>query len=144
MIRVLVVDDQELVRAGLRGILRTEFGFDVPPVGRSWQRLAYPVRRTGTNEQTTIVDTVCAEKQGAAVRIGEPAREHGVGDADIWHAVRTAIRKIDMDDDLTMLIGPARDGAPLEIGVLDLNGEDPVVIHAMRLRPKFYPLIRQG
>jgi hypothetical protein len=32
-------------------------------------------------------------------------RKHGVGDADIWHAVRTAIRKIDMDDDLTMLIG---------------------------------------
>ena len=67
-----------------------------------------------------------------------------VDDADIWHAVRTAIRKIDMDDDLTMLIGPARDGTPLEIGVLDLNGEDPVVIHAMGLRPKFYPLIRQG
>ena len=29
MIRVRVVDDQELVRAGLRGILRTQFGFDV-------------------------------------------------------------------------------------------------------------------
>jgi len=43
--------------------------------------------------------------------------------------------KIDMDDDLTMLIGPAHDGTLLEIGVLDLNGEDPVVIHAMRLRP---------
>ncbi len=86
----------------------------------------------------------CAEGQDAAVRIGAPARKHGVGDADIWHAARTAIRKIDMDDDLTMLIGPARDGAPLEIGVLDLNGEDPVVIHAMRLRPKFYPLIGQG
>jgi DNA-binding NarL/FixJ family response regulator len=29
VIRVLVVDDQELVRTGLRGILRSEFGFDV-------------------------------------------------------------------------------------------------------------------
>ena len=29
MIRVLLVDDQELVRTGLRGILREPFGFDV-------------------------------------------------------------------------------------------------------------------
>ena len=29
MIRVLLVDDQELVRTGLRGILRAPFGFDV-------------------------------------------------------------------------------------------------------------------
>jgi len=28
--------------------------------------------------------------------------------------------------------------------VLDLVGEDPVVIHAMRLRAKFYKFIRQG
>jgi hypothetical protein len=83
------------------------------------------------------------EAHGATVRIGEPARKHHVSDADIWHAVRTAIRKIDMDDDLTMLIGPAQDGKPPEIGILDLNGEDPVIIHAMRLRPKFYPLFRQ-
>jgi len=29
MIRVLLVDDQELVRTGLRGILRRQFGFDI-------------------------------------------------------------------------------------------------------------------
>jgi hypothetical protein len=78
------------------------------------------------------------------VRIGQPARKHGVDEADIWHAVRSATRRIEMDDDLTLLIGPARDGTPLEIGVLDLNGDDAVVIHAMRLRPKFYQFISQG
>jgi len=40
-------------------------------------------------------------------RIGEPARKHGVIDADIWHAVRTAMRQVVVDEDLTMLIGPA-------------------------------------
>jgi hypothetical protein len=48
------------------------------------------------------------------------------------------MRKVDMQDDLAMLIGPARDGAPLEIGVLGLDSEDPVVIHAMALRARFY------
>jgi hypothetical protein len=47
------------------------------------------------------------------------------------------MRQIAMDDDLTMLIGPASDGALLEIGILDINGDDPVVIHAQSLRPRF-------
>jgi hypothetical protein len=72
------------------------------------------------------------------VRIGGPPRKHGLVDADIWHAVRTAMRRVVIDEDLTMLIGPASDGAPLEIGIRDIDGDDPVVIHAMPLRPKFY------
>lgn len=72
------------------------------------------------------------------MRIGEPARKHGVIDADIWHAVRNAMRRVLFDDDLVMLIGPASDGALLEIGVLDIEGNDPVVIHAQSLRPKFH------
>lgn len=72
------------------------------------------------------------------MRIGEPARNHGVADEDIHHAIRNAIRQRDMGEDLTMLIGPARDGALLEVGVLDLEGDDPVAIHAMALRAKFY------
>lgn len=78
------------------------------------------------------------------MRIGDPAHKDGISDDDIWHAVRNAIRKIDMDEDLTMLIGPAHNGTPLEIGVLDLGGDDPVVIHAMRLRTKFYLYLGQG
>ena len=59
------------------------------------------------------------------MRISGPARKHGVPDADIWHGVRNATHKIDMDEDLMMLIGPARDGAPLELGVLGLDTDDP-------------------
>ncbi|MGH2802466.1 MAG: hypothetical protein ACRDL4_05375, partial [Thermoleophilaceae bacterium] len=42
---------------------------------------------------------------------------------------------------LAMLIGPASDGTLLELGVLDLDGDDPVVIHAMRLRPRFHSFL---
>lgn len=72
------------------------------------------------------------------MRIGEPARRHGVADTDISHAIRNTTRRVNMDDDLAMLIGPACDGALLEIGVLDIDGDDPVAIHAQPLRPKFY------
>ena len=72
------------------------------------------------------------------MRISGPARKHGVTDADIWHAVRSAMRRVVFDEELTMLIGPAADGALLEIGVIGLEGDDPVVIHAMHLRQKFY------
>jgi len=34
-----------------------------------------------------------------------------------------------------MLIGPARNGTLLEIGILDADGDDPVAIHAMPARP---------
>ena len=71
------------------------------------------------------------------MRIGEPARKHGVPDEDIWHAIRYAIREIDMDEGFTMLLGPARNGALLEIGVLNIDGDDPVVIHAMEMQTRF-------
>lgn len=82
-----------------------------------------------SSEQTTYL---------VEVRIGAPALRHGVEDSDVWHAVRNAMRLVVMDDDLTMLIGPGTDGSLLEIGVLGLDGVDPVVVHAMPLRQKFY------
>lgn len=54
------------------------------------------------------------------MRVGAPARRHGVADDDMLHAARTAMRRVVMDDDLTMLIGPAMDGALLEVGILDI------------------------
>jgi hypothetical protein len=64
-----------------------------------------------------------------------------VADADIWHAVRNAMRRVENENEFTLLIGPARDGAPLEIGILGLDSDDPVILHAMPLRPKFYELL---
>jgi len=52
--------------------------------------------------------------------------------------VRNATRSIVMDDDLIMMIGPDSGGSLLEVGVLDMEGDDPVIIHAMPLRQKFY------
>lgn len=65
---------------------------------------------------------------------GAQARRRGTRRAACI-AQRDACRIV-MDEDLTMLIGPAVDGRLLEVGVLDLDGDDPVVIHAMSLRPK--------
>lgn len=75
------------------------------------------------------------------MRIGEPALRHGVSEPDIRHAVRNVMRRVVMDEDLTMLIGPSFAGGLLEVGVLGIGGEDPVVIHAMALRQRFHRLL---
>jgi hypothetical protein len=54
------------------------------------------------------------------------------------HAVRNAIGRIEMDDDLIMMIGSSRSGTLLEVGVLGYGGDDPVIIHAMELRSTFF------
>lgn len=75
------------------------------------------------------------------VRIGDPATKHGVVESDVVHAMSNAVRRVVMDEGFTMLIGPGADGTLLEIGILDFEGDDPVVIHAMALRPKFYQFL---
>ena len=76
------------------------------------------------------------------MRIGEPARSHGIAQTDMQHAVRNAISRVEMDDDLVMMIGPSESGALLEIGVLGYGGDDPVIIHAMRLRQRFFRFLQ--
>jgi len=52
------------------------------------------------------------------------------------------MRTVSESDDLIMVIGPACSGMPLEIGILGPASDDPVVIHAMWLRPKFQRFLR--
>lgn len=73
--------------------------------------------------------------------IAPSARKHGISGEDILHASRNPVRAEELDEGLTMLTGPARDGTLLEIGVAD--GDDgPVIVHADRARRKFLPTWR--
>lgn len=63
------------------------------------------------------------------MEIADSARKHGVPDEDITHAVRNPIRLVA--------------GCFLEVVVLDDDpDEEPVIIHAMALRPKFRDYLR--
>jgi hypothetical protein len=73
------------------------------------------------------------------VRIAPTARKHGIADEDMSHAVRNPIAQWQLDDDLAMRVGPARDRDLLEVGVLGIDTDDPVIVHAMRARPQYLP-----
>jgi hypothetical protein len=73
------------------------------------------------------------------VRIAQTARKHGIAEEDMSRAVRNPIAQWQLDDDFTMRVGPARDGNLLEIGVLGIDTDDPVIVHAMGARPQYLP-----
>lgn len=76
------------------------------------------------------------------MRIGRPAGKLDVKEGGVRRAVRNAMRRVDLAMKISsMLIGRAADGNLLEIGVLDLDGEHPVVIHAMELSREFYGIL---
>jgi hypothetical protein len=73
------------------------------------------------------------------VEIAGSARKHAIDDSDILHALVLPMRQIRQGDaDRLLIIGPDRRGRLLEIVILDPDSEEPVVIHAMPLRHKFY------
>lgn len=64
------------------------------------------------------------------------ARRHQITDSDILHAWRNPIDAWELDEDLTMPVGPNRSAQMLEIGVVN-SEEGSVIVHAMTARPKF-------
>jgi DNA-binding NarL/FixJ family response regulator len=64
MIRVLLVDDQELVRAGLRGILRETFGFEIVGECADGDEAAEAI--AGTGPDVVLMDVRMARLDGVA------------------------------------------------------------------------------
>lgn len=69
-------------------------------------------------------------------RIADSARKHGVSDETILHAFNNPILVEDLDEGMTMFIGPDHAGNLYEIGVVSTN-EGTIVVHAMRARRKY-------
>ena len=69
-------------------------------------------------------------------RIVDSARKHGVSDETILHAFNNPILVEDLDERMTMFVGPDQAGNLYEVGVVSTD-EGPVVVHAMRARPKY-------
>jgi hypothetical protein len=72
------------------------------------------------------------------------AFKHGVEQADSEHAIRNAMVIDDVDDGLTLHLGPDRAGAPLEVITLARADDDDLVIHAMAMRAKYQRLLPGG
>ncbi len=71
------------------------------------------------------------------MEIAQSARRHGVADQEILAAVSVPLRVVRQSGDRVLVIGADTTGRLLEVVVLDPD-DDPVAIHAMPLRPKFY------
>ena len=76
------------------------------------------------------------------MQIADSARKHGVLDEDMLHALRNPLRVV-TGPGRDLIIAADRAGRLLEVVVLDDDpAEEPVVIHAMSLRPKFRDHLR--
>lgn len=77
----------------------------------------------------------------AKVRILRSALKHGCTPGDIAHAVSSAWQRtrVGEDPDRWLYVGVDASARPLEIVTVEGDDGSEVVIHAMRLRKKYYP-----
>lgn len=76
------------------------------------------------------------------MEIHPSARKHGTADEDIEHAAANAMSIYHQDDDRRLYLGPARNADLLEIVTVVRDDDSELVIHAMRMRPKYQRLLR--
>jgi hypothetical protein len=75
------------------------------------------------------------------VEIHPSARKHGIADKDIEHAMRHALAIDDQDDDSRLYLGPSRSADLLEVVTIVRDDGSELVIHAMKMRPRYRPLL---
>jgi hypothetical protein len=76
------------------------------------------------------------------VEIYESARKHGISDPDIRHGVDHALVVADEQATSKVLyLGPDRAGNLLEIVSVLRDNDTEIVIHAMRMRRTYEPLL---
>ena len=73
------------------------------------------------------------------------ALKHGITRPQISHAADHLVTLADLDPDRdppkVLFIGPDKAGNLIELIALVLEGDELLIIHAMRLRPQFFPLL---
>lgn len=75
------------------------------------------------------------------VEIHSSARKHGVAGEDIEHAIDNVMSIDDQDDDTRLYLGPARNADLLEVVTIVRDDGSELVIHAMKMRPKYRRLL---
>ena len=75
------------------------------------------------------------------MEIHPSARKHGLADEHIEHAMRHALAIYDQTDDTRLYLGPARSADLLEVATIVRDDGSELVIHAMRMRPKYRRLL---
>jgi hypothetical protein len=105
-------------------------GSAIPPCVKTaaWDRLA---RRWISRYDTRHVD------------IYESARKHGVSDDDIVRAIDFALLAAEQDDGKVLYLGPDKSGNLLEVVTVRRDDATEIVIHAMKMRRMYEPMLRE-
>ncbi len=74
--------------------------------------------------------------------IHHTARKHGIDDDDLLHAIEHALVIARLDEQRLLHLGPDEAGNMLEVVTLAIDDEIDLVIHAMRMRPKYRTQLR--
>ena len=93
--------------------------------------------------QTPTTEALVSRYDIPHVDIYRSARKHGVTDADIVHALGHALGAAEQDDGKVIYLGADRAGNMLEVVSVIRDDDTEVVIHAMRMRRIYEPLLRE-